>query len=277
MNIVAKTKLYKVFEGVLFLCVCIAAQDKPHSLGHPKDVHCTVGDTAVFWVSAKGDAPLSYRWYKGTEIIANEQDSVLRINTVQFSQNGARFKCEISNSNGVALSNEARLTVRKPSSQLIIITGDLYEKDGSVIGASEPVEMDVLVKLYSGFSSDTAVYSESFSSDSGNPVKINRSKFMVRLGEGKTADNLQETVQTHSNLFVEFRVTRQGGVYETLTPRTPLTSSPYSLGGAPKAIKGEGDPNAAKISAPVGTYYINTAAAEQKTFIKTSKSWIELK
>ena len=277
MGSVAKAKWFKTFLGVLFLCVCVAAQNPPHSLGHPKDVHSTVGDTAVFWVSARGDGPLSFQWYRGTEAIVNQTDSVLRINSVQLSQNGARFRCEIRNNHGIAMSNEAQLIVRKPSSQLIIITGDLYERDGSVIGGNEPVEMDVLVKLYPSFISDTAVYRESFTSNSGNPVKVNRSQFMIRLGEGKTDDNLREVVQAHSNLFVEFGVTRPGGIYETLRPRTPLTSSPYSLSGAPKVIRRGEDPNAAQVSAPVGTYYVNTATAEHKTFIKTSTSWVELK
>jgi len=274
MIIAAKTKWYKVFGGVLSLCVCIAAQNFPQILIHPKDVHSTVGDTVVFRVSAAEGGQLSYQWYMGTDSIAGQTDSVLRINSVQLHQNGVFYRCQVSIGSAAALSNEARLIVRKPSSQLIIVTGDLYERDGSVIGGNDPVEMDVEVRLYPSFTSDTAVYREVFSSDSANPVKIDKSKFMVKLGEGKTTGDLRETVQAHSNLFVEFSVTRPGGVLETLTPRTPLTSSPYALN-APEVIKRAGNPIIAQISAPVGTYYVDTATSE--TFIRTSTSWIELK
>lgn len=263
------------FLGVLFLLFTFSyAQEPPHSLVHPRDVNCIVGDTASFSVSAQGTRPFAYRWYRDTVELEGKNDSVLNVGPVQYSESASRFRCAVRNSDGVAYSNEAQLIVRRPSSQLIVVSGDLFEKDGSLIGENSPVVMDFTVKLYPTLSSDSAVYREEFCEKAGKGVEITRSKFFIRLGDGITENNLQKTVQSFSNLFVEFNVTRPGGVPETLVPRTPLTSSPYALSGASEILEGEVDPNAAGIVAPIGTHYRNNDT--RKNYIRTFSSWVEL-
>lgn len=263
------------FFCVLFLLFAFSfAQEPPHSLVQPRDVNCIVGDTASFSVSAQGSRPLTYQWYRDTVVLEGKNDSVLNVGPVQYSESGSRYRCAVRNADGTAYSNDAQLIVRRPSSQLIVVSGELFEKDGSLIGEKSPVVMDLTVKLYPTLSSDSAVYIEEFRENAGKGVDITRSQFFVRLGDGITENNLQQTVQSFSNLFVEFSVTRPGGVPETLVPRTPLTSSPYALSGASEILKGEVDPNAAGIVAPVGTHYRNNDTG--KNYIRTYNKWVEL-
>jgi glucose/arabinose dehydrogenase len=80
---------------------------------NPTDQTVTQGQTAMFLVNAVGSTPLSYQWQRNTVNIASA-NSPSYLLTTTFADNGAKFRCVVTNSFGNAISNEATLTVNAP-------------------------------------------------------------------------------------------------------------------------------------------------------------------
>jgi len=78
---------------------------------HPISQTVTVGQTATFSVSATGTAPLSYQWQKNGVSISGATSASYTTPPTTLSDNGATFRCIVSNSLGSATSNTAILTV----------------------------------------------------------------------------------------------------------------------------------------------------------------------
>lgn len=78
---------------------------------HPASQTVSVGQAATFTCAASGATPLSYQWRRNDVNISGAQAASYTLNNAQLSDNGARFRCFVSNSFGNALSNEATLTV----------------------------------------------------------------------------------------------------------------------------------------------------------------------
>ena len=78
---------------------------------HPASLSRTVGQTAAFSVAASGTAPLSYQWQKNGQNIAGATNANYTTPPVALADNGAQFRCVVSNNYGVATSNAATLSV----------------------------------------------------------------------------------------------------------------------------------------------------------------------
>jgi PKD repeat protein len=70
------------------------------------------GQTATFSVTATGTAPLSYQWQKNGVNIAGAVSASYTTPATSRSDNGARFRCIVTNTIGTATSNSATLRVR---------------------------------------------------------------------------------------------------------------------------------------------------------------------
>jgi glucose/arabinose dehydrogenase len=81
---------------------------------HPLDRSVTAGQPTTFNVSAGGSTPLNYQWQRNTVDIAGANSSSYTISTTALADNGAKFRCVVSNGFGTATSNEATLTVTAP-------------------------------------------------------------------------------------------------------------------------------------------------------------------
>lgn len=77
----------------------------------PSDQTVGAGQPATFSVGASGAPPLAYQWQRNSSNIAGATASTYTIASVSASDNGARFRCVVTNSAGNAVSNEATLTV----------------------------------------------------------------------------------------------------------------------------------------------------------------------
>lgn len=172
------------------------------------------------------------------------------------------------------ISWKALLTVKKPSSQILVITGELYSSDLHSIGSSSTATMDFTIKLYPSMTSDSILYSESFLTQNNQAITVTDGKFSIRMGEGNATGDLVDVIRNNSNIFVSFSISRPGGNPETLNRRVPLTASPYALSSLPQILKGNVEPNNAAIEAPIGTHYVQTGTGD--TYIKTLKSWVKL-
>jgi hypothetical protein len=74
-------------------------------------VTVTAGRPATFTVAASGTAPLSYQWQRNSTNITGATSSSYTLNPTQLSDDGALFRCVVTNSFGNATSNQAKLTV----------------------------------------------------------------------------------------------------------------------------------------------------------------------
>ncbi|HYF49783.1 MAG TPA: PKD domain-containing protein [Planctomycetota bacterium] len=88
-----------------------AAPVAPSITTHPANRTVTVGQAATFSVTASGTAPLAYQWQKNGANISGANSASYSTPATTLSDNGATFRCVVSNSAGSATSNSATLTV----------------------------------------------------------------------------------------------------------------------------------------------------------------------
>jgi hypothetical protein len=86
---------------------------------HPSNQSVTVGGTATFNVGATGTPPLSYQWQKNNSDIGGAIGSSYTTPAAVSGDNGATFRCVVSNNYGTATSNSATLTVGSPTAPSI--------------------------------------------------------------------------------------------------------------------------------------------------------------
>ncbi len=83
----------------------------PVVTANPADALVAVGKTATFTVEAAGSAPLSYQWQKDGVIIPDATGPSYTTMPATLSDNGAAYRCVVSNTVASATSNAAMLTV----------------------------------------------------------------------------------------------------------------------------------------------------------------------
>jgi glucose/arabinose dehydrogenase len=91
--------------------ISYSGSQAPSISQQPANKTAVVGASATFTVAATGSAPLAYRWQRNMADIAGAASASYTLNNAQLSDNGARFRCIVSNSAGSATSTEAILTV----------------------------------------------------------------------------------------------------------------------------------------------------------------------
>jgi glucose/arabinose dehydrogenase len=95
----------------------------PGITGHPANQTVTQGQSATFGVSATGSIPLNYQWQRNQADIPGANAPSYTIASASMSDNGAKFRCAVTNAFGSAASNEATLTVQPPPPLLLTETG----------------------------------------------------------------------------------------------------------------------------------------------------------
>src|SRR6185503_14105579 len=91
----------------------------PGITAHPSNVTVTAGQDATFTVSATGSTPLSYQWQRNMVNIGGATSSSYTLASTTLADNGAKFRCVVTNAFGNATSNEATLTVQPPPPILV--------------------------------------------------------------------------------------------------------------------------------------------------------------
>jgi hypothetical protein len=277
-------------SGALFDCIVSNSQGSDtsrqaflHVSVRPEAVYITrqplsltlvTGDTAIFEVTSAGSPPYQYQWYKNDTIIPGETGQILKVGPLSLNNNGEKYHCVVSNISSSIESNKALLTVRRPSSHTLIITGDLFTSKNVKVGINEDVNFDFVVNLYRSATDTVPLYTESFLDSNNQSIKVKNGKFAIQLGAGRTNDDLMAVVRENANIFVSFTISPPGCSPETLNRRVPLTASPYALSSLPSIIKGNVNPDSAAIVAPIGTHYVRTST--NATYIKTFNGWSEL-
>ena len=88
----------------------------------PQDQTVTPGDPVSFNVSAFGSSPMSFQWQRDNVNIAGATSDTYTINSVVEADNGAAFRCIVTNAFGNATSNAATLTVAQNTRPTPVIT-----------------------------------------------------------------------------------------------------------------------------------------------------------
>jgi glucose/arabinose dehydrogenase len=108
----------------------------PSITQHPASQTVSVGQPVTFTVGASGAPPLSYQWQRNHVDISGATSSSYTIASVSAADNGATFRCHVSNTAGNVFSNDATLTVTSNLPPVATITqpaaGTLYS-GGDVI------------------------------------------------------------------------------------------------------------------------------------------------
>jgi glucose/arabinose dehydrogenase len=86
----------------------------PNIIGNPSDQTVTQGQPVTFSVSAGGSTPFTYQWQRNMANISGATSSSYSISVTASADNGAKFRCVVTNGFGNANSNEANLTVLAP-------------------------------------------------------------------------------------------------------------------------------------------------------------------
>ncbi|MFL6282108.1 MAG: PQQ-dependent sugar dehydrogenase [Pyrinomonadaceae bacterium] len=84
---------------------------EPFVTSQPSSQTVPTGQAATFNIEASGGQPLLFQWQRDGADLAGETSATLVLNGVTSADDGARFRCVVSNSFGVVTSEEAVLTV----------------------------------------------------------------------------------------------------------------------------------------------------------------------
>ncbi len=122
LDVSADGDLYYLQYGGEVRRIAYTATQSPVIGQHPANSVVTAGQSATFSVSASGTPPLSYQWQRDGTNIAGATAATYTLASTTLADNGARFRCTVSNSFGTATSNEATLTVTSNQPPVAAIT-----------------------------------------------------------------------------------------------------------------------------------------------------------
>jgi hypothetical protein len=95
----------------------------PSITTHPASQTISQGQPVTFTCAANGSSPLAYQWQRNMTNITGATASSYMISATTAADNGAKFRCVVSNAFGAATSNEATLTVLPPAPHLLTESG----------------------------------------------------------------------------------------------------------------------------------------------------------
>lgn len=159
---------------------------------HPTDQTVLQGQPVTFQVTAGGTTPLIYQWQRNMVDIPGANGSSYVILAAHLADNGAKFRCVVSNAAGTANSNEATLTVQATAPIL------LAEENSDIAIALSSVTL-----LRDPFSLTDL---HNFSSDNRTRVTLFAANLELLSGEDSSAVIVQATDATLNvyPLTVEF-------------------------------------------------------------------------
>jgi uncharacterized repeat protein (TIGR03806 family) len=107
-NVWVKDANFKPNTGSLHRVSYAASSEKPAPLltAQPDEVTAGVGRRASFRVEAKGQEPLRYQWFRNGQPVSGADGPTLAV-TVTPADDGAEFRCLVSNAHGMVKSRPA--------------------------------------------------------------------------------------------------------------------------------------------------------------------------
>jgi glucose/arabinose dehydrogenase len=114
LKVASDGSLYYLSIGAGSVFRVRSTSNPPTITTHPSDQSVALGQTATFSCAANGTAPLSFQWQRDMANIPNATLTSYTTPATVLNDSGAKFRCVVSNTSGVANSNEATLTVVAP-------------------------------------------------------------------------------------------------------------------------------------------------------------------
>jgi glucose/arabinose dehydrogenase len=114
---------YLAIGSAALFRVQFTAGTPPSITAQPNDQTVMLGQTATFGVAAGGSATLSYQWQRNQVNISGATSPIYTTPATTAADNGAKFRCVVTNSFGSATSNEVTLTVQVPPPALVTEDG----------------------------------------------------------------------------------------------------------------------------------------------------------
>lgn len=243
----------------------------PAIVSQPADFTGYVGDVIRFKVAATGIPAPTYQWrWNGMDLQGETADSLVLAEPAGFGDDHSTVRVVIRNRHGLVASRTAAIRVLpRGSRRKVSLAGELFRSDGTPVGNGYDAAVDVQVSLFAADTGGTPVYTESFLASQGQAAKVRNGLFTLRLGEGSASRSLDEVAARHGDLHAEFRIREEGRPFETLSPRTPITSPLFA--GSPRVLEGWGAPTA---SEPAGTYYED--ARDGVVWLRMVTKWIRI-
>jgi glucose/arabinose dehydrogenase len=208
-----------------------ALSEPPQITQNPSNTTASVGGSALFTVSASGTPPLTYQWQRGGVDIGGATSASYTFANAQESDDGALYRCVVTNDFGSATSSEAILSVTSntpPTATILAPEAGALYAGGETIGYSgsaDDVEETLAGPAFTwrvDFHHDT--HTHPFIADT--------------TGSAAGSFVIPATGETAANVFyrIHLTVTDSGGLshstYRDVLPRTAnltLQTSPTGL------------------------------------------------
>ena len=243
-----------------------AASTKPTITTQPASVTVTVGQTATFTVAATGTAPLTYQWTKsGTNVGTNSATYATAATT--SADNGAQIQVKVSNSAGSTFSSIVTLTVNAAATKPTITTQPVnttvsagntatftvaatgtaplsyqWTKNGTNVGTNSATYTTATTTSADNGAHIQVTVSNSAGSTPSNTVTLTVTSTLPPPSSanvltyhndiGRTGQNLNETILTHSNVNSTSFGKKAFLTTDGLVDAEPLYVSNLQIGGA---------------------------------------------
>jgi len=243
-----------------------AAATKPAITTQPVNITVTVGQTATFTVVATGKAPLTYQWTKnGTNVGTNSATYTTAATT--SSDNGAQIKVTVSNSAGSTSSSAVTLSVNTAATKPAITTQPVnttvsdgntatftvaatgtaplsyqWTKNGTNVGTNSATYTTAATTSSDNGAQIHVTVSNSAGSTPSNTVTLTVTTtppppssvnvLTYHNDVGRTGQNLNETILTHSNVNSTSFGKKAFLTTDGLVDAEPLYVSNLQIGGA---------------------------------------------
>ena len=103
--------LYYLARGAGAVYRILSSNQAPQIATHPASQSVSSGQPVTFNVTASGSVPLSYQWQRNGSAVPGATASSYTLASTAPADNGALFRCVVTNAYGSATSNNATLTV----------------------------------------------------------------------------------------------------------------------------------------------------------------------
>jgi hypothetical protein len=185
-------------------------------------------------VAASGTAPLSYAWQRNGAPITGATSPTYTLASAALADNGAQFRCVVSNAFGVATSNAATLTVTSSNGAPVptILTpaaGTLYSAGTTIAYSGSATDPEDGTLTGSRFTWEVVFHHDTHTHPFVQPTTGSTSGSFVIPDTGETSANVWYRI----NLTVVDSTGQSVTVFRDVRPRTvqvTLASSPAGFG-----------------------------------------------
>jgi len=205
----------------------------PVITGQPSSKTVSLGQPATFTVTASGTPPLSYQWQRNGGDIPGATSSSYTIVSAAATDNGAQFRCRVTNTAGSASSNAATLTVvaNRPPVPTIVTpaSGALYTAGSTISYSGSATDPEDGTVPASRFTWEIVFHHDTHTHPFIAPFSGVTNGTFVIPNTGETSANVWYRI----HLTVTDSKGMQATTFRDVQPRTvqvTLTTNPVGLG-----------------------------------------------